>query len=134
MAAHDAYYKAVAEEISRRHIDKATWTRAFAESGGDQAVAKSLYCRYRAEQLAAASQRQARQVRTSHAKHHGMQLLWSIIAFVVGVAITGVSYSAASPGGHYIAATGLMFGGFYYACKSLVGIARAGVGSIQPTR
>ena len=57
MAVHDAYYKAVAEEISRRHIDKATWTRAFAESGGNQAVAKSLYCRYRAEQLAAAAGR-----------------------------------------------------------------------------
>jgi hypothetical protein len=114
MAAEDRFYDAVAEEISGGHIDKATWTRAFAHSGGDENAAKSLYCRYRAEHLASASQQHAKQIRSAEAKHHGTQLLGGILAFAAGIGITTVSSHSADI---TFAATGLTVGGFVYICR-----------------
>jgi hypothetical protein len=55
----DSFYAMVAEEISSGAIDRTTWTKAFAHSGGSEEVAKSLYIRFRVEQLREQSRRSA---------------------------------------------------------------------------
>ena len=45
---NDAYAAALAE-IEEGRLDKGTWARAFAESGGDESKAKALYIKARAE-------------------------------------------------------------------------------------
>ena len=134
MAAEDRFYDSVAKEISAGHIDKATWTRAFAHSGGDQEATKAHYCRYRAEHLAGAFRRQANKVRTVEAKHHGAQLLWGVLALAGGLGITTLSYANTQPGGHYLAATGLSVGGLVYTWRGLAGLARTGIGSVRSSK
>ena len=51
MNSDDAYYASVAAEIENGHFDKVLWTKAFSHSGGTDAATKSLYVRYRVEQL-----------------------------------------------------------------------------------
>ncbi len=47
----DFLYAQVAQEITDGRIDKTTWTRAFAHSGGAEDATKSLYIRFRVESL-----------------------------------------------------------------------------------
>jgi DNA-directed RNA polymerase subunit RPC12/RpoP len=47
----DFLYAQVAKEISDGQIDRTTWTRAFAHSGGADDATKSLYIRFRVESL-----------------------------------------------------------------------------------
>ncbi len=56
----NAYYATVAREIEHGHLDKVIWTRAVANSAGDDNLAKSLYIRYRAQALQEAHLQQAR--------------------------------------------------------------------------
>ena len=49
----DSFYAQVATEISEERIDRTTWTKAFAQSGGADAATMSLYIRFRVEQLRA---------------------------------------------------------------------------------
>ena len=51
MANDDFLYDQVAQEISEGHIDRTTWTKAFAHSGGTEEATKSLYIRFRVEFL-----------------------------------------------------------------------------------
>ena len=46
-----ASYDAVADELSKQDIKGGLWTRAFAESGGDEAKTKATYIQLRASQL-----------------------------------------------------------------------------------
>lgn len=55
------FYEAVAREIDQQRIDKVLWTRAVANSAGDDKLAKSLYIRYRAQALLSAHTQQARE-------------------------------------------------------------------------
>lgn len=50
VAGNDAYAAALAE-IEEHRLDKGTWARAFADSGGDESKAKALYIKARAESL-----------------------------------------------------------------------------------
>lgn len=50
-AADDPYAAALAE-IEEHRLDKGTWARSFAESGGDESKAKALYIKARAESIA----------------------------------------------------------------------------------
>lgn len=47
----NAFYEVVAREIDQGQLDKVIWTRAVANSAGDDKLAKSLYVRYRAQAL-----------------------------------------------------------------------------------
>lgn len=47
----DPIYATVADEISQGQYERATLARSLADSGGNEAVAKSLYVRYRVLQL-----------------------------------------------------------------------------------
>jgi hypothetical protein len=44
-------YDVVAKEIAQTHLDRALWTKAFAESDGDHDRARALYIRLRIAQL-----------------------------------------------------------------------------------
>ncbi len=46
-------YATVANELDKKSPDKATWTRAFAKSGGHESKAKALYIQMRVERLVA---------------------------------------------------------------------------------
>jgi hypothetical protein len=66
MASDDAFYEAVAAEIEGGRIDKALWTKAFSHSGGTEAATKSLYVRYRVEQLVESARSHQRRIVTSY--------------------------------------------------------------------
>src|SRR5437868_5183924 len=74
MGSDDHLYETVADEISAGQLDRVTWTRAFAHSGGGQDATKSLYIRYRVEQLrseleqAHAAAREQQRVAAQHVK------------------------------------------------------------------
>lgn len=51
MPSQDSFYADVVAEIERGQIDKAMWAKAFAHSGGTEEATKSLYVRYRAEDM-----------------------------------------------------------------------------------
>ncbi len=53
-APNNAYAAALAE-IEEARLDKGTWARSFAESGGDESKAKALYIKARAEAIRTAS-------------------------------------------------------------------------------
>ena len=125
MANDDEFYAAVADEIARGHIDQTLWTKAFANSGGEETATKSLYCRLRAEQLQSAARKQHRCVQIAFTKAHAKQLGFGLLAFLIGMALTAVSYSAAKPGGHYFFTYGLIVGGFLAICKGLSGLVRS---------
>lgn len=122
MKPDESSYAMVAEEIPSGRIDRTLWTKAFAQSGGEETATKSLYCRLRAEQLHDAKVQQKRSAQISHSKTHGKQVGFGLLAFFVGVGLTGVSYSATKPGGHYIATFGLIIGGLSAFCKGLWGL------------
>jgi len=54
------FYEVVAGELDQNRIDKALWTRAVANSAGDDKLAKSLYIRYRVQALQDAHMQHAR--------------------------------------------------------------------------
>ncbi|MEW6513357.1 MAG: DUF3426 domain-containing protein [Pseudomonadota bacterium] len=54
LAEENAIYSAISDELESGAIDKALWTRLFAEYGGDENKTKAAYIRRRAEILAAA--------------------------------------------------------------------------------
>ena len=54
-APDDKFYDEVALELQDKILVAGLWTKAFAEMGGDDAKARALYIKYRAEQLAEAS-------------------------------------------------------------------------------
>jgi len=56
----NAFYEVVAGELDQKRIDKALWTRAEANSAGDDKLAKSLYIRYRAQALQDGQSQKAR--------------------------------------------------------------------------
>lgn len=56
----NAFYGVVAGELDQDRIDKVLWSRAVANSAGDDKLAKSLYIRYRAQSLQDAQTQQAR--------------------------------------------------------------------------
>jgi hypothetical protein len=118
MTSLDAFYGAVAEEISSGRIEKATWAKAFAQSGADRQTAKSLYPRDRVKHLAADARRPDRRPGAPHATRHGKQLLLGIFAFVIGFSV-----SIAVPNGPYFLAKALTLCGFFYICRGLVGLA-----------
>ncbi|MFO1262789.1 MAG: hypothetical protein U1E84_05515 [Rhodoferax sp.] len=51
---NDAYAAALAE-IEEGRLDKGTWARAFADSGGDESKAKAFYIKARAESIESAA-------------------------------------------------------------------------------
>ncbi len=53
MSLNNDTYAAALAEIEEGRLDKGTWARAFAESGGDESKAKALYIRIRAEAIGA---------------------------------------------------------------------------------
>ncbi len=55
------FYEAVADEMEQERLDKVVWTRAIANSAGDEKLAKSLYIRYRVQTLSEARAQQARE-------------------------------------------------------------------------
>jgi hypothetical protein len=59
----NVFYEVVAGELDQKRIDKALWTRAEANSAGDDKLAKSLYIRYRAQAL---QDGQAQKARAEH--------------------------------------------------------------------
>lgn len=59
-ADNNAFYEVVAREIEQGQLDKVNWTRAVANSAGDDKLAKSLYVRYRAQALQEAHSQRAR--------------------------------------------------------------------------
>jgi hypothetical protein len=44
-------YEQVAEEVARRDLKPGLWTKALAESVGNENIARSLYLKFRAQQL-----------------------------------------------------------------------------------
>ena len=70
MGSQDAFDAAVADEIAKGHLDRILWTKAFANSGGTESATKSLYVRYRVQQLAALER--ARRVRA------GLLIVWRV--------------------------------------------------------
>ena len=56
----NGFYEMVADEISEGRVDKVAWTRAVANSAGDENLAMSLYVRYRVQALQEAHTEQAR--------------------------------------------------------------------------
>jgi hypothetical protein len=133
MAAVDRFYAAVAKEIADGVIETATWTKAFAHSGGDDLATKSLYCRYRAEKLDNSSRRHAKQVRTADAKHHGTQLFRGILVLVIGIGVGAISYSATELGGWHLVATGLFLYGLRESIRGFAGLAKTGMAAIPST-
>lgn len=76
------FYKIVADEIDNGQLDRVSWTRAVANSGGDPLLAKSLYIRCRVQLLndaraeqerAAQCAREAEILRAEQAKHQQRQ-------------------------------------------------------------
>lgn len=51
MNQNNAAYAAALAEIEEGRLDKGSWARAFAESGGDESKAKALYIKVRAESI-----------------------------------------------------------------------------------
>lgn len=127
----EQFYAAVADEIARGYIDKVLWTKAFANSGGEEVATKSLYCRLRAEQLQSASEQQHRSIQIAFTKEHAKQLGFGLLVFIIGIALTAASYSAVKPGGHYIITYGLIVGGFVAICRGFSGLVRTQF--IRPT-
>jgi len=62
----DFLYTQVAKEISDGQIDRTTWTRAFAHSGGTEEATKSFYIRFRVERLREEVQEAAEAARKQH--------------------------------------------------------------------
>jgi hypothetical protein len=54
----DKFYDEVARELQDKPMSPGLWTKAFAETGGDDAKARALYIKYRVAQLAEASRQQ----------------------------------------------------------------------------
>jgi Protein of unknown function (DUF2569) len=54
----DATYERIDQELKADNLDRATWTRAQGDAGGNAERAKSLYIKYRAQRLLAASRDQ----------------------------------------------------------------------------
>jgi hypothetical protein len=54
----DRFYDEVARELQENPMVPGLWTKAFSETGGDDAKARALYIKYRVMQLSEASQRQ----------------------------------------------------------------------------
>jgi len=100
----ERFYAKVVEELRSSDPVPGLWAKAFAESQGDQSVAKALYLRLRASQLEAAeleegleAQRAAdeRAAQVAEEKMQSTISLWAkaaypIILFVVAVVILGV--------------------------------------------
>jgi hypothetical protein len=123
----NAFYEAVAREIEQGQLDKVIWTRAVANSAGDDKLARSLYVRYRAEALQEAhSQRtraeheaqvlarerqkfQERQAKEAadrnqaeaNQKGCGIAVLVVIGFFVLIAVINGISDSSSQPSSSY---------------------------------
>ena len=102
----NAFYEVVAGEIEQGQIDKVIWTRAIANSAGDDSLAKSLYVRYRVQVLQEASraeheaqilaqEHQRRQAEEAAAREQaennktgcGIALLVVIGIFIIGIFI-----------------------------------------------
>ncbi len=58
-------YEIVAEEIEQGLLEKVAWTRAIAESTGDEKLAKSLYIRFRVQTLEENESQKARAARSA---------------------------------------------------------------------
>ena len=125
MASDEQFYAMVADEMARNHIDNVLWTKAFAQSGGEETATKSRYCRLRAEQLQSAAEQHSKSVQRTYAKTHGKQLGFGLLAFVIGILVTCISYSTTKPGGHYIITCGLIVGGIVAISKGSWGLLRS---------
>jgi len=63
----DKFYDEVARELQEKAMVPGLWTKAFAETGGDDAKARALYIKYRVAQLSETSRQQLEEDRI--AKH-----------------------------------------------------------------
>jgi flagellar basal body-associated protein FliL len=61
------FYEKVARELQEKPMVPGLWTKAFAETGGDDAKARALYIKYRVAQLSETNQQQLEEARL--AKH-----------------------------------------------------------------
>jgi TPR repeat protein len=66
-AGDDKFYEEVARELQDKPMSSGLWTKAFAETSGDDAKARALYIKYRVAQLAEASRQELEKNRI--AKH-----------------------------------------------------------------
>ena len=64
-AGDDKFYEEVARELQEKPMSPGLWTKAFAETGGDDAKARALYIKYRVAQLSEASQQQLEEAQLS---------------------------------------------------------------------
>lgn len=62
----DQIYTQIADELDSGNLDKATWTKAYATSDGDDKKARSAYIKQRAERLFAAERLRLEQGQTAH--------------------------------------------------------------------
>src|SRR5204863_8699661 len=101
----DRHYATVADEISSGQVDKVTWTKAFAHSGGDERATKSLYCRYRVNDLTRISAQKRRRIRFVVAVTQALLLLVGIALCALGGLLTSVTPAQAGSdpdGFHYV--------------------------------
>ena len=62
----DKFYEEVARELQDKPMIPGLWTKAIAETGGDDPKARALYIRYRVQQLAANEARRQESVEQKH--------------------------------------------------------------------
>jgi hypothetical protein len=87
--AEQRFFDAVATELERGYLDRGLWTKAFADSEGDDARARAMYIRARAGQLqqdevAAVTHEQAkRDAERRSSMAEGRSLMLSVLALIV---------------------------------------------------
>jgi len=99
MASDDIFYSTVAAEIEQGRIDKVLWTKAFSHSGGTEAATKSLYVRYRVEQLAEEARSSQLRTFTSSTSRILLDLTSSVlVAIAVAFALPFILSGGSSSG------------------------------------
>ena len=84
----EPYYEAVATELLDKQIKPALWTKAYAESCGNESLAKSLYIKFRVKELRdAVSQQQHSDLRDAivHARNTALTAFGRFVLYFAGI-------------------------------------------------
>lgn len=101
-AGDEKFYEEVARELQEKPMIPGLWTKAFAETGGDDAKARALYIKYRVAQLAEAGRQELDKTRLAKKQKEKPKRIQNIkellpAAFVFVVAIILVVVFFAKP-------------------------------------
>ena len=97
-AGDEKFYEEVARELQEKPMIPGLWTKAFAETGGDDAKARALYIKYRVAKLAEAGwqalekDRLAKQQQERPKRVRKIKIIFAVFIFIFAVFILGAIF------------------------------------------